>query len=63
MGIFLDMTLNTTTLDITPETLKLIAEIDEFKGAWPYTLPVIGGLFTALGAFDYNQHSAMHGPF
>lgn len=34
MGIFLDMTLNTNTLQITSETLKLIAEIDEFKGAW-----------------------------
>ncbi len=34
MGIFLDMTLNAGTLEITSETLKLIAEIDEFKGAW-----------------------------
>ena len=28
------MTLNATTLRITPEILSLIAEIDEFKGAW-----------------------------
>lgn len=28
------MTLNTSTLRITPEILSLIAEIDEFKGAW-----------------------------
>jgi Fic family protein len=28
------MTLNTATLRITPEILSLIAEIDEFKGAW-----------------------------
>src|ERR1700735_3778033 len=28
------MTLNTETLRITPEVLSLIAEIDEFKGAW-----------------------------
>ena len=28
------MALNTTTLRITPEILSLIAEIDEFKGAW-----------------------------
>ena len=34
MGIFLDMSLNTTTLQITPEILSLIAELDEFKGAW-----------------------------
>ncbi|MEB2846583.1 Fic family protein [Endobacterium cereale] len=27
-------TLNTTTIRITPEILSLIAEIDEFKGAW-----------------------------
>ena len=34
MGIFLDMSLNTTTLQITPDILSLIAELDEFKGAW-----------------------------
>jgi Fic family protein len=28
------MTINTATLRITPEILSLIAEIDEFKGAW-----------------------------
>lgn len=28
------MALNTSTLRITPEVLSLIAEIDEFKGAW-----------------------------
>lgn len=28
------MSLNTSTLRITPEILSLIAEIDEFKGAW-----------------------------
>lgn len=28
------MALNTSTLQITPEALSLIAEIDEFKGAW-----------------------------
>ncbi len=28
------MTLNTSTLHITPRILSLIAEIDEFKGAW-----------------------------
>lgn len=27
-------TLNTTTIRITPEILSIIAEIDEFKGAW-----------------------------
>lgn len=32
MGIFTGM--NTGTLHITPEILALIAEIDEFKGAW-----------------------------
>ena len=26
--------IRTGTLEITPEILKLIAEIDEFKGAW-----------------------------
>lgn len=34
MSIYLDMSLNIKTLNITSETLKLIAEIDEFKGAW-----------------------------
>lgn len=28
------MALNTTTLRITPEILSMVAEIDEFQGAW-----------------------------
>lgn len=34
MDTLLDMTLNVSALEITSETLSLIAEIDEFKGAW-----------------------------
>jgi Fic family protein len=34
MGINMGMSLNTDTLNITPEILSLIAELDEFKGAW-----------------------------
>lgn len=34
LGIFMGMSLNTDTLTITPEILSLIAELDEFKGAW-----------------------------
>ena len=34
MGIFVGMTTNTDTINITPEVLAIIAEIDEFKGAW-----------------------------
>lgn len=34
MGMFMGMPFNTDTLEITPKTLTLIAEIDEFKGAW-----------------------------
>ena len=34
MGTFVGMALNTHSLQITPEILALIAEIDEFKGAW-----------------------------
>lgn len=34
LGIFTGMTLNAATIQITPEILSLIAEIDEFKGAW-----------------------------
>ncbi len=30
----MDAGINTDTLSITPEVLRLIAEIDEFKGAW-----------------------------
>lgn len=30
----MDMTLNTETLKITPDILSLVAELDEFKGAW-----------------------------
>ncbi len=34
MGIFTGMSLNPDTLKSTPEILALIAELDEFKGAW-----------------------------
>ncbi|MDH5721900.1 MAG: Fic family protein [Alphaproteobacteria bacterium] len=34
MGIFMGMAINTKSLEITPEILSLIAELDEFKGAW-----------------------------
>ena len=34
MGIFMGMPINSTSLEITPEILLLIAELDEFKGAW-----------------------------
>ena len=34
MGINMDMSINIASLSITPQMLSLIAEIDEFKGAW-----------------------------
>lgn len=34
MGILMGMSLNISTLSITPQILSLVAEIDEFKGAW-----------------------------
>lgn len=34
MGIFMAMPVITTSLNITPEILSLIGELDEFKGAW-----------------------------
>ena len=34
MGIFTGMPINSTALEITSEILSLIAELDEFKGAW-----------------------------
>src|ERR1700675_1060970 len=37
MGVYLGVTqqtINTDAIQITPEILSLIAEIDEFKGAW-----------------------------
>ena len=34
MDVKMDGGIRTDTLEITPEILKLIAEIDEFKGAW-----------------------------
>jgi len=34
MGMFSGMSIQTDTLTITPEILGLIAELDEFKGAW-----------------------------
>jgi Fic family protein len=34
MATYLDMRFKINSLEITPELLKLVAEIDEFKGAW-----------------------------
>lgn len=34
MGIFMGMAINADAIRITPEILSLIAELDEFKGAW-----------------------------
>jgi hypothetical protein len=34
MGVFLGVMIKTGGLKITPEILGLIAELDEFKGAW-----------------------------
>jgi len=34
MGVFLGVVIQTDSLKITPEILCLIAELDEFKGAW-----------------------------
>jgi len=34
MGIFMGMSFNIDTIKITPQILAIIAEIDEFKGAW-----------------------------
>src|SRR5229473_7056104 len=34
MGVFLGVMIQTDSLKITPEILGLIAELDEFKGAW-----------------------------
>lgn len=34
LGMFLGMGLNAETLRITPQLLGLVAELDEFKGAW-----------------------------
>lgn len=41
--------INTSTIKITPEILSLIAEIDEFKGAW-----------RALGTLAPERLSALH---
>jgi Fic family protein len=34
MGVSLGVVINIDTLEITPEILNIIAELDEFKGAW-----------------------------
>ena len=46
--MFMGMALNTDSLKITPEILSLIAELDEFKGAW-----------RALGALAPERLSAL----
>ena len=48
MGIFMGMSFSIDTLAITPKILSLIAEIDEFKGAW-----------RALGALAPERLSAL----
>ena len=48
MGIYTGMSLNIDTLTITPVILSLIAELDEFKGAW-----------RALGALAPERLSAL----
>jgi len=42
------MGINITTLQITPEILSLISEIDEFKGTWKVLAHVAPGKFSAL---------------
>ena len=34
LGVFSGVSIRTEAIRITPEILALIAEIDEFKGAW-----------------------------
>jgi len=34
MGVFLGVMINAATIQISPEILRLIAKLDEFKGAW-----------------------------
>jgi hypothetical protein len=34
LGVYSGVSIRTDTIQITPEILALIAEIDEFKGAW-----------------------------
>ncbi|MER9603764.1 DUF977 family protein [Mesorhizobium sp. M0243] len=48
LGIFLGMALKIGSLQITPEILALVSEIDEFKGAW-----------RALGALAPQRLSAL----
>lgn len=48
MGIYIGMSLNSNSLIITPDILALIAELDEFKGAW-----------RALGALAPERLSAL----
>ena len=42
MGVFMDMSLNIDSLEITPEILSLIAALDEFKGAWKAPAKALG---------------------
>lgn len=34
IAIFMDINMKTHSLSITPDILKIIAEIDEFRGSW-----------------------------
>ena len=48
MDTFMDMPIHTETMTITPAILAIIAELDEFKGAW-----------RALGALAPERLSAL----
>lgn len=48
MAIFTGMSLNTDTIQITRDVLSLIAEIDEFKGAWTALATLSPDRLTAL---------------
>jgi hypothetical protein len=55
MGMLTGMPIHTTSLEITPEILSLIAELDEFKGAWR----ALGTLAPErLSALRYAKHRA-----
>lgn len=48
MGVEMDGVIRAETITITPEILKLIAEIDEFKGAWKALGRIAPDRLTAL---------------
>ncbi len=52
-----------TNITITPEILKLIAEIDEFKGRWTVIETLAPEKLTTLATYRHNRERGIVHPY